>query len=174
MLYGGNLTPTQIAAIERSKAFKAQIAERAAKVQVPKNRTYFIPNTPYGVPKEAPAIKTLPPIPDEAMREACEFPSSNQFGPKVEFIVRTVAKHFGISTADILAMRRTAKFVLPRQVAMYLAKTLTLRSLPEIGRRLNGRDHTTVLHAVRKIERLIKIDPDLAARVKALTKELTA
>ena len=66
-----------------------------------------------------------------------------------------VARQYNVSRSDLLSSRRTANVVRPRQVAMYLAKTLTLRSLPEIGRRFGGRDHTTVLHAVRKIEALV-------------------
>lgn len=71
---------------------------------------------------------------------------------KIEDIQKLVASHYSVSRADILSSRRTAVVVKPRQVAMFLAKTLTMRSLPEIGRRFGGRDHTTVLHAVRKIE----------------------
>ena len=70
---------------------------------------------------------------------------------KIEDIQRVVARQYNVSRSDLLSSRRTANVVRPRQVAMYLAKTLTLRSLPEIGRRFGGRDHTTVLHAVRKI-----------------------
>ncbi len=73
---------------------------------------------------------------------------------KIEDIQKLVASHYNVSRADILSSRRTANVVRPRQIAMYLAKTLTPRSLPEIGRRFGGRDHTTVLHAVRKIEAL--------------------
>ncbi len=73
---------------------------------------------------------------------------------KIEDIQKLVATHYNVSRADILSSRRTATVVLPRQIAMYLSKSLTLRSLPEIGRRFGGRDHTTVLHAVRKIENL--------------------
>jgi chromosomal replication initiator protein len=62
--------------------------------------------------------------------------------------------------------------VRPRQVAMYLAKVLTLRSLPEIGRRFGGRDHTTVLHAVRKIEALVGNDNILAEEVESLKRQL--
>ena len=62
--------------------------------------------------------------------------------------------------------------VRPRQVAMYLAKTLTLRSLPEIGRRFGGRDHTTVLHAVRKIEGLVARDTALSEEVESLKRQL--
>ena len=75
---------------------------------------------------------------------------------KIEDIQKLVASHYSVTRADILSSRRTATVVKPRQIAMYLAKTLTLRSLPEIGRRFGGRDHTTVLHAVRKIEGLCR------------------
>jgi chromosomal replication initiator protein len=71
---------------------------------------------------------------------------------RVEDIQRIVSRHFNVPRSDLLSNRRTRTIVRPRQVAMYLAKTLTPRSLPEIGRRFGGRDHTTVLHAVRKIE----------------------
>ncbi|QIB35010.1 chromosomal replication initiator protein DnaA [Ancylobacter pratisalsi] len=87
---------------------------------------------------------------------------------RVEDILRIVAKHYNVTRADILSQRRTANVVKPRQIAMYLAKMLTLRSLPEIGRRFGGRDHTTVLHAVRKIEGLVGNDRAIADEVEAL------
>ena len=71
---------------------------------------------------------------------------------RIEDIQRIVARHYNVSKTELLSNRRTRTIVKPRQVAMYLAKVLTPRSLPEIGRRFGGRDHTTVLHAVRKIE----------------------
>ena len=77
-----------------------------------------------------------------------------------------------MSRADILSSRRTAVVVKPRQVAMYLAKTLTMRSLPEIGRRFGGRDHTTVLHAVRKIEGLSQTDGALREEIELLKRML--
>ncbi|MFG1464466.1 chromosomal replication initiator protein DnaA [Xanthobacter sp. DSM 24535] len=89
---------------------------------------------------------------------------------RVDEILRVVAKHYNVSRADLLSQRRTANVVKPRQIAMYLAKTLTLRSLPEIGRRFGGRDHTTVLHAVRKIDGLIATDRALAEEIEALKK----
>jgi chromosomal replication initiator protein len=91
---------------------------------------------------------------------------------KIEDIQRIVARQYNVSRADLLSSRRTANVVLPRQVAMYLAKTLTLRSLPEIGRRFGGRDHTTVLHAVRKIEGLLGNDSSLAGEVEQLKRLL--
>ena len=83
-----------------------------------------------------------------------------------------VAGQDNVSRADLLSSRRTANVVRPRQVAMYLAKTLTLRSLPEIGRRFGGRDHSTVLHAVRKIENLVSNDVALAEEIELLKRQL--
>jgi chromosomal replication initiator protein len=91
---------------------------------------------------------------------------------KIEDIQRIVARHYNVSRGDLLSSRRTANVVRPRQVAMYLAKTLTLRSLPEIGRRFGGRDHTTVLHAVRKIENLVGNDSTLAEEIESLKRQL--
>ncbi len=91
---------------------------------------------------------------------------------KIEDIQRTVARQYNISRADLLSSRRTANVVRPRQIAMYLSKALTLRSLPEIGRRFGGRDHTTVLHAVRKVETLMVNDARLAEEVEVLKRLL--
>jgi len=87
---------------------------------------------------------------------------------RIEDIQRIVARHYNVSKADLLSSRRTRTIVRPRQIAMYLAKVLTPRSLPEIGRRFGGRDHTTVLHAVRKIEELIEGDKALAEEIELL------
>jgi chromosomal replication initiator protein len=91
---------------------------------------------------------------------------------KIEDIQRIVARQYNVSRADLLSSRRTANVVRPRQVAMYLAKTLTLRSLPEIGRRFGGRDHTTVLHAVRKIENLVGSDASVKEEIELLKRQL--
>jgi chromosomal replication initiator protein len=91
---------------------------------------------------------------------------------KIEDIQKLVATHYNVSRADILSSRRTANVVRPRQIAMYLSKVLTLRSLPEIGRRFGGRDHTTVLHAVRKIEGLTGSDRTLSEEVELLKRML--
>jgi chromosomal replication initiator protein len=91
---------------------------------------------------------------------------------KIDDIQKLVASHYNISRADILSSRRTANVVRPRQVAMYLSKVLTLRSLPEIGRRFGGRDHTTVLHAVRKVEELAAQDKNLSETIELLKRIL--
>jgi chromosomal replication initiator protein len=87
---------------------------------------------------------------------------------RIEDIQRIVARHYNVSKTELLSNRRTRTIVKPRQVAMYLAKILTPRSLPEIGRRFGGRDHTTVLHAVRKIEGLSGSDNGLAQEIELL------
>ena len=81
---------------------------------------------------------------------------------------RIVARHYNVSKTELLSNRRTRTIVKPRQVAMYLSKVMTPRSLPEIGRRFGGRDHTTVLHAVRKIEQLSGDDNTLAQELELL------
>lgn len=83
-----------------------------------------------------------------------------------------VAKAYGVQMIDLTSQRRTANVVRPRQVAMYLCRVRTTQSLPEIGRRFGGRDHTTVLHACRKIEAKIAHDVELFDRVTAIEKNL--
>ncbi len=92
--------------------------------------------------------------------------------PKIEDIQRVVSTHYAISKHDLVSSRRTRNIVRPRQIAMYLSKTLTPRSLPEIGRRFGNRDHTTVLHAVRKIESLTGQDPKIAEDIETLKRLL--
>ena len=87
---------------------------------------------------------------------------------RIEDIQRIVARQFNVTKNDLLSSRRTRVIVRPRQIAMYLAKMMTPRSLPEIGRRFGGRDHTTVLHAVRKIEELSSKDQQMAHEVELL------
>lgn len=87
---------------------------------------------------------------------------------RIEDIQRVVSRHYNVSKQEMVSNRRTRIIVKPRQIAMYLAKTMTPRSFPEIGRRFGGRDHTTVLHAVRKIEDLINKDTKLGHEVELL------
>ena len=94
--------------------------------------------------------------------------SGEQKRVRIEDIQKVAARHYNVSKNDLLSNRRTRIIVRPRQIAMYLSKILTPRSLPEIGRRFGGRDHTTVLHAVRKIESLLKEDDKLAHEIELL------
>ena len=86
----------------------------------------------------------------------------------IDEIQRRVAAHFDVSVADLHSARRARVVVRPRQIAMYLARHLTERSMPEIGRQFGGRDHTTVLHAVRKIEELKSREDAIAADIDML------
>jgi chromosomal replication initiator protein len=91
---------------------------------------------------------------------------------RIDDILRTVSKHYGVNRGDLLSGRRNRSIVRPRQIGMYLAKLLTSRSLPEIGRRFGNRDHTTVLHAIRKIEQLMNDDTQLREEVELLKRLL--
>ena len=90
----------------------------------------------------------------------------------VEEIQRKVAEYYNIRLADMIAAKRVRTIARPRQVAMFLSKQLTSRSLPEIGRRFGGRDHTTIMHGIRKIEELVLIDRQLAEDVELLRRLL--
>jgi chromosomal replication initiator protein len=90
----------------------------------------------------------------------------------IEEIQKRVAEHFNIRLSEMTASRRARAVARPRQVAMYLAKQLTPRSLPQIGDKFGGRDHTTVIHAIKKIEELIATDTALAEDVDMLRRML--
>jgi chromosomal replication initiator protein len=90
----------------------------------------------------------------------------------IDEIQKKVAEHYNIRLADMHSARRARAVARPRQVAMYLAKQLTSRSLPEIGRKFGGRDHTTVMHAVKKVEELRGSDPTFAEDIELLRRML--
>ncbi|MEX0282348.1 MAG: chromosomal replication initiator protein DnaA [Arenibacterium sp.] len=92
----------------------------------------------------------------------------------VEEIQRRVSEYYNIRMSDIIGPKRLRSYARPRQVAMYLCKQLTSRSLPEIGRRFGGRDHTTVMHGVRRIEELKLSDGQIAEDVEMLRRQLEA
>ncbi|MCE2716778.1 MAG: chromosomal replication initiator protein DnaA [Pseudomonadota bacterium] len=97
---------------------------------------------------------------------------SNDQRLTVEEIQRKVAEYFNIKMSDMVSNRRMQNIARPRQVAMYIAKQLTSKSLPEIGRKFGGRDHTTILHAVRKVQELCAEDFDFANDVEILKRSL--
>ncbi|EGI55652.1 chromosomal replication initiator protein DnaA [Sphingomonas sp. S17] len=90
----------------------------------------------------------------------------------IDEIQKLVSRHFELKPLDLVSARRARAIARPRQIAMYLAKRLTTRSLPEIGRKFGGRDHSTVIYAVRKIEELRDTDRDIDNAVRVLMKEL--
>ena len=91
----------------------------------------------------------------------------------IDEIQRKVAEHYNLRLSDMHSARRARNVARPRQVAMYLAKILTSRSLPEIGRKFGGRDHTTVMHAIRKVEQLMDEDAQIAQDVEVVRRALT-
>lgn len=93
--------------------------------------------------------------------------------PSIREIQIAVCKHYDMKLTDILSFRRTANIVRPRQVAMFLSRELTLRSLPEIGRRFGGKDHTTVLHSIRVIKCSSREDANLAHDIAILIEAIT-
>jgi chromosomal replication initiator protein len=97
---------------------------------------------------------------------------ANERHVTIDEIQKKVAEHFNIKMAEMTSARRARIVARPRQVAMYLAKQLTPRSLPEIGRKFGGRDHTTVMHACRKIEELTAADRTLGEDVELLKRML--
>ena len=92
----------------------------------------------------------------------------------IEEIQRRVAEHYNIRLSDLLGPKRVRTYARPRQVAMYLCKQLTSRSLPEIGRRFGGRDHTTVMHGVKRVEELKVQDGQIAEDLEMLRRTLEA
>ena len=92
----------------------------------------------------------------------------------IEEIIRKVSDHYNLRMSDLISARRARSVARPRQIAMFLSKNLTSKSLPEIGRRFGGRDHTTVIHAIRKIEELKVTDVQIADEVEILRRTLEA
>jgi chromosomal replication initiator protein len=109
---------------------------------------------------------------ETAQEELRDLLRSHERRVTIDEIQRRVAEHYNIRLSEMTSDRRARAVARPRQVAMYLAKQLTTRSLPEIGRKFGGRDHTTVIHAIRKIEELKLTDPSLAEDVELLRRML--
>ena len=113
------------------------------------------------------------PVTMETVEEALgELPVKAERCITVDDIQKTAASYFSITVDDLISKRRTKAVVRPRHIAMYLAKTMTTRSLPDIGRRFGGRDHSTVIHAVNKITETLTSDAVLAEDVEALRRRL--
>jgi chromosomal replication initiator protein len=97
---------------------------------------------------------------------------SNDIKSSIEDIQKKVCEFFGIKLSDMLSSKRSQNLAKPRHVAMYLCKMLTTKSLPEIGKRFSGRDHTTILHAVRKIEAMRNEDHEFSKDIDMLLRSL--
>ena len=90
----------------------------------------------------------------------------------IDDIQKLVSAHFELKPVDLVSDRRARAVARPRQIAMYLSKRLTTRSLPEIGRKFGGRDHSTVIHAVRRVEQLRDSDREVDSAVRVLMRQL--
>ncbi len=117
-------------------------------------------------------INTKSPSIYECKKILKDFINSNNKSINVEFIQNLVASHFNLNIQELLSPRRSRSLARPRQIAMYLAKQHTTNSLPDIGRKFSNRDHTTVIHAVKKIDELIRKDNDIKQSVIELKKKL--
>jgi len=173
----GTVTPTQRAAIERHQQFRASIAAKAD--ELANRRTQLklaaIPIAAVEAPLvSVPAVEVVAPDTEVKDTDSHWFvlvpPGHGQ--PTIRDIQKAVCKHYGVTLAEMLSGRRSAYIAMPRQVAYYLCKHLTLATLPQIGRRFGGRDHSSVHHGVAKIARLLKTDEDLAKAVSDLQEKL--
>ncbi len=170
MLYAPYISPTEKKLRERLKAARSRIERQACR----RDRLPAVQTRPAQV-----AEPTSDPVKIDTWVERQKrlwFSVEKDLGPvgqvTISLIKEVVCAHYGISHDDLTCHRRQAVLVLPRQVAMYLAKTLTSRSYPEISRMFGGRDHTTLMYAVRKIEALIAADPALAETIRVLTAKI--
>ena len=116
-------------------------------------------------------INTKSPTIHECKKILKDFINSNNKSINVEFIQNLVASHFNLNIQEMLSPRRSRALARPRQIAMYLAKQHTTNSLPDIGRKFSNRDHTTVIHAVKKIDELIKKDNEIRQSVMEIKKK---
>ncbi|NEU94788.1 helix-turn-helix domain-containing protein [Bradyrhizobium uaiense] len=169
-------TPTQALAIGRRRAFHQTIADGAAKLATGRAAPAGLAFPARPVPRINEIAQGLTiGLPDWyfVIPKPCGDEYDPAGRPRVSFIQSTVAKHFHIPLAELLSDSRTKEVVRPRQIAMYFAKELAAKSMPEIGRRFGGKDHTTALHAHRKISRLVAEGGEVARTVAILKTVMT-
>lgn len=159
---GHRLTPTQEQAIKQHAEFRRKIAERAA--LLPAALPPTVPHAPEPDPPPAPLAAS------EFYKECWFQIVGISASEKISMaqIKQAVCEHCGVSADDLVSARRQKYIILPRFIAIYLCKELTPSTLPMIGRAFGGRDHTTILSAVRKIARLLPSNPKLADAVSGI------
>jgi hypothetical protein len=147
---------------------------RLARIKAAAHRREIAEEKPMLVYQEPPAIVALDPTePTPVPEHSQPVPWRNEWISATTRIKTEVIKaHSDVTLRDLDSRRRAAHVVLARHIAMYLIKTMTGKSLPEIGRRLGDRDHTTVLHGIRKVERMIKSDDAFAAHVAGIRQRI--
>ena len=102
------------------------------------------------------------------------FKDKSEFLPSADVIIEEVGKFYNISVSDIKGQARTKEIVLARQVAMYETRRLTNLSMPEIGQVFGGKDHTTVMHSLRRVETLVKTSPEMSEIIKDINTNINA
>ncbi len=117
-------------------------------------------------------INNKPPSIHDCKKILKDFIDYNKKTINIEFIQKIVASYFNLNIDEMLSARRSRSLARPRQIAMYLSKILTTNSLPDIGRKFSNRDHTTVIHAVKKIDELIKKDNEIDKYISEIKKKL--
>ena len=158
------MTPTQIELHNAHKARLRRIAQAAERLDPKTDKAlYSALNAGYTALNEisGPVVHEKTPAWFYNPKEG-EVAAEKAVAVSIRDVQNAACHHFGISLADLRKVRRLHAVVRPRQIAMYLCRELTVRSLPEIGRMFGGYDHTTVMHAARRIEELVKSDWRLA------------
>jgi chromosomal replication initiator protein len=117
-------------------------------------------------------INTKSPSIYESKKILKDFISTNNKSINIEFIQNLVADYFNLNIKEMLSPRRSRSLARPRQIAMYLSKQHTTNSLPDIGRKFSNRDHTTVIHAVKKIDELMRNDNEIKHSVEEIKKKI--
>lgn len=163
-LYHPTVTPSQRAIHARHRQINQRVADAAA-IRFERKWRKQLPSSNETPAPEQPVTETKPP--DKCDERAwtitiCGVADLPRRPPSVNEIIRAVAAEYRVSVMDIVSARCAKKVVLPRHIAMLLARRLTHLSMPQIGQRMGGRDHTTILHGVRSIEQKIASDPALA------------
>jgi hypothetical protein len=169
-------TPSQRLAAAAHHMRRAKIRAKAIGDAPPTVVTFEIPNTPFGVAKVRPGYKPTKAEPavihrmwfEDLILEA----ERHLRKPRVPDVLKATAFHFGLSQVDLLKGGRTKDLVLPRHIAMFLAYRLTDLSLPDIGRRFGGYDHTSILHGRDRIRHLIKSDIEVARHVDVIIRSI--
>ena len=162
-------SPSQLEAHTARKKLRMDIARDAVE------KTAVATPEPVCVP---PIIESKAPIEEKPAEiqepEKIDFPTYIQGNAKtlVKLICKVCANEFNVDTSDILSRRRHAQIIVARHAAFGIAKYITRWSLPEIGRRFGGRDHTTILHGLRKVERLMNANPGYAETIKRLREQV--
>lgn len=171
-----SLTPSQRLAAAAHNIRRAKIQARAVSEKATKVVTFEIPNTPFGVAKlreEYHPAKPEPIVIHRMWFEDLIIEAERHIRKaKVPDIIKATAFHFGFSQTDLLKGGRTKDLVLPRHIAMFIAYRVTEHSLPEIGRRFGGYDHTSILHGRDRIRHLIKTDVEVARHVDTIMRAI--